>query len=192
MSEISHDEIEREARFEKFENTLEECGLPIEEWSGNNGTKTTRELFAELEAGETGLEYTPSGEIARVVEIGAGDIWYKNLRLVEDRQVFNADGTKKRRPYLHGAMSEKMKAGEDPYEAVLRGIEEELGITGDFKLGEDEVVSTTKKSPSYPGLMSTYKTHKIRVEIDDASFKPEGYLEIQEPKTTYFVWKEAE
>lgn len=186
--------LSTEHDLETFTARLKQKGLPLDQWTGEKGTKTPEKLFEEIQAGETTLEITENGEIIRVVRVVAGDVYYreretgKTYRLREDRQEW-ADGSVKQRPYLRGAVAEKMKAGERPQEAVLRGIKEELGLEGTFKLQEPEEIREQKETGTYPGLQSEYVIHKVPVFIDQASFNPKGYREVQKSKTTYFVWE---
>ena len=74
---------------------------------------------------------------------------------------------------------------------MIRGIQEELGISGEVALtqiGTDEEKVT---SFSYPGLESQYVRHKFLAILNDNQFKPEGYVENQPDKSTFFVWEEV-
>ncbi len=185
-----------EAKLQQLETTLREHGIPVDQWTGEKGTKTVYDLFHEIEEGETEIDFLETGEVLRIVHVVAGDITYQDpetekiYRLKEDRQVSKVDGNVKRRPELKGAVAEKMKVGEDPREATLRGIAEELGIKGNFEVGPEEIIEETRLTPTYPGLNSMYKIHRLPVRIDTASYRPEGYSEEQPKKTSYFIWEE--
>ena len=57
--------------------------------------------------------------------------------------------------------SEKMKFGEDPLIAAIRGIEEELGIIVDAnQLIKFRNLNYDGGSLSYPGLITKYKGHQ--------------------------------
>lgn len=197
MDESYKPAISTDEKVTQFETTLKEHGIPVEQWTGEKGTKTVKDLFDEIEAGETEVEISENGEVLRIVHVVAGDISYLDkqtgtlYRLREDRQVSKVDGSVKRRPELHGAVAEKMKVGEDPKAATLRGIQEELGISGDFEVGDEELIQETRQTPTYPGLTSQYRIHKIPVRIDETSFNPDGYSEEQPKKTSYFVWEKV-
>jgi len=83
-----------------------------------------------------------------------------------------------------------MKVGEDPKEATIRGVAEELGISGDFEVGTEEIIEEMRLTTTYPGLNSLYKIHKVPVRINKGSFNPEGYSEEQPKRISYFVWEE--
>jgi hypothetical protein len=173
---------------------LADAGIDTSSW-GTGQAKTLEHLQKEIESGETILITGKAGELLRRVVVGCADIYYqspdgKKYRLKEDRQVFK-DGRERRRN-LGQAVSEKMKPGEDIKEAMIRGIQEELGISGEINLtetGTDEQIIT---SPSYPGLKSQYIRHKFQAMLNDEQFNPGGYVEEQSDKSTYFIWEEAE
>ena len=195
MKSINHPRQPRIETLQDFEQILKKGNLPLEKWTGQQGTKTIEDLFKEAADGETEIETTPNGEVVRIVHVVTGDITYLDeethqlYRLKEDRQVSKVDESIKKRPHLHGAVAEKMKVGEDPVRSVLRGIKEELGISGNFETGEEKLIEESRTTESYPGLNSIYKVHVVPVRIDESNFKPEGYVENQEKKTNYFVWE---
>lgn len=191
---------------ENFENTkdinisinilkqqLENYGIDISQW-GTGQTKTIEHLLKEIEEGETILVIGKEGKLLRKVIAGGADIYYvdsnkKRYRLKEEKQVFK-DGRERQRDYLDQSVSEKMKPSENPKEAMIRGIKEELGIEGEIVLTKTDAEEQILVSPSYPGLQSQYVRHKFEAILNDAQFKPEGYIEEQADKTTYFIWEE--
>lgn len=169
-------------------------GIDTSSW-GTGQAKTLAHLQREIELGETVLTTGKNGELLRKVVGGGADIYYqspdgKRYRLKEDRQIFK-DGRERRRD-LGQAVSEKMKPGEDPQTAMIRGVEEELGISGKILLTATGTVEERVSSPSYPGLESQYIRHTFQVTLNDEQFNPEGYVEEQVDKSTYFVWEEVE
>lgn len=175
-----------------LQKQLADAGIDVSAW-GTGQAKTLAHLLKEIESGETILVVGESGELLRKVVVGGADIYYQSptgekYRLKEDRQVFN-DGRTRRRD-LGQAVSEKMKPGEEPQAAMIRGIQE-LGISGDIALVVDGVDEQKIDSPSYPGLKSQYIRHKFRATLSDDQFKPEGYVEKQADKSTYFVWEKV-
>ncbi|GIW62422.1 MAG: hypothetical protein KatS3mg091_837 [Patescibacteria group bacterium] len=172
---------------------LESAGIDVSEW-GKGQAKTLAHLQKEIESGETVLVKGEQGELLRRVLVCGADIFYispdgKKYRLKEYKQVFK-DGRERRRN-LGQAVSEKMKPGEDPENAMIRGVREELGIEGEISLVETGVEEQLLSSPSYPGLQSQYIRHIFEITLNDQQFKPEGYLEEQDDKITYFVWEET-
>ena len=172
---------------------LADAGIDTSSW-GTGQAKTLAHLQKEIESGETILITRETGELLRRVVVGGADIYYrssdgKKYRLKEDRQVFN-DGRERRRD-LGQAVSEKMKPDEDPRTAMIRGIQEELGISSEIYLTEAGTDEQMVTSPSYPGLESQYIRHKFQVLLTDEQFEPEGYTEEQSDKSTYFIWEEV-
>ena len=190
---------------EKFEETnefalnalrqrLERVGIDVSSW-GRGQAKTLEHLQKEIDSGETVLTVGKENELLRKVVVGGADVCYvspegKRYRLKEEKQGFK-DGRERRRD-LGQAVFEKMKPDEDPKEAMTRGIREELGVEGEIILTEVGTVEQLLSSPSYPGLQSQYIRHKFEILLKDEQFKPEGYVEEQSDKSTYFVWEEVQ
>src|ERR1019366_3332148 len=133
-----------------------------------------------------------NGKLVRYIEFVGVRIFYTDKNgikysLKEDRQVFSDGRTRKRT--MQASVSEKMKSGEDPQKSAARGVEEELGfrIKSDQLLKQKEL-SYDGGSQSYPGLNSRYKGHVFNCILTHNQYKPEGYIERQKDKSTYFVW----
>ena len=161
---------------------------------GTGQAKTLAHFQKEIESGETVLIIGKEGELLRKVVVGVADVFYvspegKKYRLKEDRQVFK-DGRERRRDSGQ-AVSEKMKPDENPNDAMIRGIREELGIEGEIILAETGADEQLLTSPSYPGLQSQYIRHKFEAVLNQEQFREDGYVEKQPDKSTYFVWEEV-
>ncbi|EKD42919.1 MAG: hypothetical protein ACD_72C00533G0001 [uncultured bacterium] len=170
---------------------LQNNGIDLSKW-GQGDAKTIEQLFEEIEEGETELIKDIDGKLVRkVLGVGA-DIYYvdgdKTFRLKEEKQVFG-DGRVRVRDFGR-AVSEKMKFGEYSHDAMVRGIQEELGISSNVTLHEIETIVDKKDSPSYPGLMSNYVVDVFKVELTSRQYKSEGYIEERDGLTTYFVWEQ--
>jgi hypothetical protein len=177
---------------DELKNILKRGGIDFSQW-GKGGTKTLNHLQKEIENEECALIIGKQGEVLREVVIARANIFYiskegKKYRLKEEKQVFK-DGRERRRN-LKYSLNEKVKFGENIKEAMIRGIKEELGIEGDLSLKETGIEEETEDSPSYPGLKSHYIYHNFEVSLNDQQFNPNGYIEDQEDKTTYFIWEE--
>ena len=172
---------------------LEKAGINISQW-GTNNTKTLEHLQKEIEDRETTLITDRLGNVLRKVMVGGADIYYispdnKKYRLKEEKQIFK-DGRERRRD-LEDSVCEKMKLGEDPKSAIIRGIREELGINGEITLTQTGVEEEKIASPSYPGLKAHYVFYKFQVILTDKQFNADGYIENQPDKSTYFIWEEV-
>lgn len=174
-----------------LQQQLKCAGIDVSGW-GKGSAKTLEHLQREIESGETVLITDKQGRLLRKVEVVSGNIFYispdgKRYRLREYEQVFK-DGRKRTRN-LGEAVSEKMKPNEDPIDAMIRGVREELGIEGKISLTETGVDKQLLSSPSYPGLQSQYIRHMFEVILNDQQFRPDGYVEEQDDKNTYFIWE---
>lgn len=188
MSEMQRDQGQA---ISALRNQLEAAGISTSEW-GKGEAKTLRHLVQELDEGDCTLLVDAQGALTRTVVVGGANVFYNSpegvrYRLLEEKQVFT-DGRERKRDLGH-AVSEKMKPGEDPTDAMVRGIREELGIHGEIAITYQGQMEKTITSPSYPGLTSRYLNHKFTVHLQDAQFNPDGYVEKQSDKTTYFVWE---
>ncbi len=94
---------------------------------------------------------------------------------------------------MEASVAEKIdKYDKNLIQSVIRGIKEELSISLDIgqitELGE---LDKEMLSMSYPGIITKIKLYKFLVILDDDQYISEGYMEIQEDKKTYFVWRES-
>ena len=157
---------------------------------GQGEAKTLAHLLKEVEEGETVFE-VEGGVLRRVISLVSIQIQSPfEETLVEDRQVF-VDGRVRERGLT--ALAEKFKPGEDPLKAARRALQEELGLSAEIaeslaflEGGTEEKVKT---SPSYPGLISVYRVTNLSVELPVVAYDPNGYIERQPDKSTYFLWK---
>jgi hypothetical protein len=171
-------------------NFLTANDIPVEQW-GKGAAKTVRHLYNEILEKESVLSYI-DGKLTRSIEFVSAQIFYDSpggvLKLVEEKQIFK-DGRVRSR-YLESSVSEKMKAGEGPRNSIIRGIEEELKIS----IAMDQIESNgnideTEESNSYPGLLTRYNGYKYKIELRSHQYRPEGYIEHQRDKSTYFKWE---
>ncbi len=167
------------------EETLEEylllAGVPVELW-GKDGTKTISHLVEELRVGDCLL----NGPV-RTIESVAVDVFYKGLRLRELKQVFK-DGRVRHRTLPWGSVGEKLRPGETPNSGLWRALSEELKVDGFSPCRYKGEVYLVSPSGSYPGLLSKNTQTRYVVYLRKQDFKPEGYIERQSDKTTYFDW----
>jgi hypothetical protein len=188
--------VEREQTdsLNKLKNFLSSEGIDISKW-GEGEAKSLNHLYNEIQKGESILMRAEHGEIVRNIRMAGVDIYYSTLEghelhLIEDKQVFS-DGRIRRRDYGH-AVSEKLKPDEDPLVGAIRGIQEELGVWGDFDIALVDSDTISRFSPSYPNLPTEYVRYHYRVELREEQFEPDGYIEEGSTATTYFKWEEVE
>lgn len=165
---------------------------------GQGEAKSLDSLLDEVITGESLLKENDAGRLIREVSIATSRITYGKpggavLRLKEDRQEFK-DGRVRTRDEILGknAISEKLKVGEKPTEAIIRAIrDEELRVGAGFKIAKGPVEDVEEAiSQSFPGLKSVYRRFGFEVEFDDTAYNPSGYTEEQLDKTTYYIWVE--
>jgi hypothetical protein len=161
-------------------------GIPVDEW-GKGYAKTIGHLEKEIESEECSL-VEDNGTLIREIEFVMCEIFYNDLKLKEEKQIFK-DGRERTR-VKESSMSEKMKIGEDPLNSLIRGIEEELGVNvREDQLISQGVIRRESVSESFPGLTTRYLGHKFSCVFDDSQYNPEGYVEHQKDKSTYFIWE---
>jgi hypothetical protein len=171
---------------EELTSLLKENGVDPEEF-GKGEAKTLAHLLKEIHEGECSLWLTEDGTIKRVVNGACVDVFYKNQHLKEDRQEFK-DGRVRVRDIIT-SIGEKLQPGEDPRLAAQRALEEELGIKEELDIRyQEDIVKALDFSQSYPGLHTRYEMKCFWVELPEAYYKPEGYVEHQADKSTYWVW----
>jgi hypothetical protein len=179
------------ADLKSLEEYLLRFGIPLEKW-GKGYAKTLSHLLKEIESGEcTILE--EGGNLLREIEFAMCEMFYrdgKNLfKLIEEKQVFNDGRTRIRDK--ESSVSEKMMIGEDPLESLIRGVEEELGIILDeSQIEEEGDVKKIESSQSFPGLITKYSGHNFTCFLNQNQYNPNGYVEVQKDKSTYFIWEE--
>jgi len=194
MSELDtpRQEVKSEMTKEKLETLLRSHGVPLGKW-GVGHAKTVEHLLAEVASGESFLNIK-DGQIVRDVISVAMSIYYQRgeevLRLMEEKQVFT-DGHERVRNDLV-SMGEKMNPGENPEDAMHRALREELKIEGLQSVIERPTIVEEIPSGSYPGIFSKHIRYRYDVVLQEKDFKPEGYVEVQPDKTTYFIWKKVD
>jgi len=73
--------------------------------------------------------------------------------------------------------------------SARRALREELGVQNSNIIENLGIQSETQTSPSYPGLTTEYIRHEMHTNLPEQAFNPDGYVENQPDKNTYFVWK---
>jgi hypothetical protein len=182
---------------QQLETQLSSYGISAEMW-GTGNAKTVRDLQNEINNGESVLSLR-NNELIRTTEGLAINVFCRadgaTYRLKEEKQVFTDGRTRVRgTDVMDTSLGEKLTKGEHRDAAVLRAINEELGISDDSNIsyvaGPDFIVE--RKSNSYPGLTSVHTLHRYEVLLPESAFKPGGYIESQPTKSTHFAWEEVQ
>lgn len=172
-----------------LEAWLRENGIDFEEW-GQKSSKSLRNLWQEMVAGEVQLKENPALRVVDVVQI----IIRKNGKiLVEAEQEFYNG----QRRFRNQPPSEKIKPGETVQDAACRCLQEELGIPIEnitLQLGSHQQHQTNTNSISYPGLPSQYNFHLLEATVSglpDADFWRENQTNglVDPVKRHRWVWR---
>jgi len=172
-------------------NFLKKHDVPCDMW-GTGKSKTIEHLLNEINEEECVLRETSNGLI-RLIEFVGIKIFYTDENnqkwfLKEEKQEFN-DGRVRRRD-IPSSVSEKMKSGEDPLISAIRGISEELNVKVEaHQLKKFRDLHYDGGSVSYPGLDTKYTGYRFTCYFTKDQFDPNGYIEVQRDKKTFFVWK---
>lgn len=150
-----------------LDNWLRQQGVDTSPW-GQNGAKTSENLWLELQKGDCVLQ---KGPLLRLVAVAQVIIRRGSLMLVEAAQEF-ADGTVRRRGI---PPAEKMLPDEEVLAGMARCLQEELGIFPThvtlFPNTHRQVVRDLT-SPSYPGLPTRYIIHRMDAAVPDLPDTP--------------------
>lgn len=176
--------------------TLKGFDIPTANW-GENGTKTTADLYNEIRNGETVLHGAiGSAALGKYLWTVKVDVYHSPgsglVRLTEDFQENRLTGARQRRG-LSNSLSEKRHAmrGESPEAAALRALREEIGIDDPYGLYlTSEKVWAPKAERNYAGLLVTNETHYYVAQLKPGQYDPAGYIEKLPHRITYFRWEQ--
>jgi len=171
-----------------LEGVLAYWHLDTSAW-GTGDAKTLGDLLVELQKFDCELFVDADGVSRRVNNVWI-DIFVhvddKRLHLVERAQRFSDGRVRVRK--LPSSLGEKSKVGEDPAQAARRGVIEELGISSTFTVDGARPRGNDDGKSSYPNLRTFYQPHWFSVDLSVDDYRPEGYVEVQPDKSTYFQW----
>lgn len=177
----------------ELKNVLIHAGIDLSTW-GVGEAKTVEHFLEEVQSGESKITIKLDGSVLKELTVSIAFVYYnspdgKKFILQEYKQVFK-DGRERIRN-IPSSISEKNIPGEEPEEAIIRGIKEELGIEdlNIQKIGMPEL--STQISTTFPGIIPQITLHAFETTLTDSQYCPEGYIEHQEDKDTYFIWQEV-
>jgi len=140
-------------------------------------------LLAEVLSKEAKF-YKLGDRYIREVMVGFCVISYKDLVLYEVRQVFK-DGRETARYQPVGG---KLRYDQDPEQEMLREIEEEIGISPvGVRLTSTDTSHSTEVY-KFPGTEAVWHNWYYEYQLEECEYSPEGYIEVDRDKTTYFKW----
>ena len=176
---------------EELYSILKEYDIDLSKW-GIGRYKTVSQLFKEIKEGECVL-YGFNGILRREVNFVGARVIYMidKIRyvLTEDRSIFK-DGRVRVRDIWY-SMAEKFKFGEDHEEALIRGMEEELGIVVNGNQCFFYNKLRFQDNGDFPGLESYHNGYSYLVLLNEEQYKEEGYIEHQSDKDIYFTWRKS-
>lgn len=150
------------ANIDALKRWLKSNGINCDLW-GQNSSKSLRNLWQELEAGEVQLKDSPPLRVVDVVQI---IIQQGEYILVEaEQEFFNGQ-----RRFRNQPPSEKIKPGETIQQAATRCLVEELAVNPEQITLHPESHhqhQTNTNSVSYPGLPSQYNFHLLEAAVSD-------------------------
>lgn len=178
---------------EALERFLNLYGIDTSDW-GKGAAKSLDMMIEEINEGECKIVINDNGKAERILETCSVKMYYRDdkgmaWKLREQKKVL-----------LSGQIIElthtesirgKIKKGENPEQALKREIKEEIGVSdnGYVKLKFLETKTHSGMPTVYPGLLSHYRQHYFETYLHKEFFNPDGYIEKQPHKTTYFVWE---
>ena len=172
----------------KLEEFLLSNNVDISNW-GKSDAKTLNHLLNELIKNECEI-YVKDGKVTRKVSNLSINVYYKNKVLKEDHQKFKDGRTRKRK--MDWSVGEKLTKDEltNVRQSIHRAMSEELQINDikDSQVTDKGNFETTSKSFSYPGVMMEMVIYKYDIILSDSQYNPDGYVEKQEDKETFFIW----
>ena len=189
--ELSDDKIININSEEELHNILKEFNIDLSVWE-TGSYKSVEHLWNEIKEEEC-IIYNDNTKLKREVNFVGAKIMYKigdtKYHLKEEKAIFK-DGRERIRNIWY-SMAEKFKFNEDPQEALIRGMKEEL----DINILENQTTFYNKvyfpSDEDYPGLKSFHTGYSYIITLNENQYKPEGYIEHQADKDIYFVWEEV-
>ena len=175
------------ANVESLRRILEDRGISTTDWGKSKKTKPLSKLYDEIEKGETKLANI-NGKIKRIVDTVSVKIYDNPQKayLLYEEGHYN-EKMEKLKDRGNPDVREKMNEGENPREAVKRGIAEELGenystnmrfFKGSPIIDIDKVDIKEEDSHSYPGLPARYRWYRDEAFIpnltSDTLYPPPG------------------
>ena len=176
---------------EELKSLFDKYNIDISNWSKGDA-KDVDDLLTEIKQKESVL-VEERNKLLRETKVLMIDVRYSDgnteYLLKEDRQEFKDGRTRIRK--LDTSLAEKLTSNEKFNEkSVYRALKEELKISskGISSVKPDKEFIELKDSMSYPNLKTKFIFKKFVVNLTSESYDPNGYIENQKKKSTYFKW----
>lgn len=168
----------------QLRQTLQDHGMDLNAY-GTGAAKSIGHLYAEIHEGECMLDIVED-RLTRILTVLCLNVESAGRTLVEDKQRFFSDGRERRRK-LDSSAGEKFKPGETPEAAAARCVEEELPFLKGLPITMGESSTRKEESPSYPGLMTEYRTHRCSVSIPPEDVP--DVIVVEPDKVVFYRWQ---
>lgn len=168
------------------------CGIDVSSWNAGEA-KSIENLLGEVSSGETQLFDDPPTRKVEVVQV---IIRRNQFMLIEAEQIFSNGRIRLR----DVPPSEKMHPGENPFDAAVRCLEEELGCTPDqITVYPESYDRFVRRGPSrsYPGLITEYHIHSVHAAVsglpDTTFYTDESAKSATDPVSQHrWEWQKVE
>ncbi len=193
-SKVSERNIAVPKSVEELRTLLEQYGVDLGKWDAFS-VELDKNLYNMLVSKEAGL-IDLGGKLFLTMRVACVNVWYESegskFVLYEEKIVMQGEGGGKRvldRKKGWG-ITEKVKFGEDPVEAAVRGVGEEIGVKvlpkqlTNYRCEEKEL-----ETRAFPTLYASYKFHIYDLVLSGKEVHPNGYIEVDGNKTSYFKWR---
>jgi hypothetical protein len=146
---------------QQLETWLASKGINTSQW-GTGAAKSLQDLWNEITSGDAQVEDEPPRRVLNIVDV---NVHSGNKFLLEYEQQLS-DG---RMRYRGLPLSEKMKPGENPINAAIRGLQEELQVkSSNVKVlnADPQPRPIYRESRSFPGLQTEYRIYEVDVDVE--------------------------
>lgn len=181
-----YDETTQNDELGHFESALAERGIPVDKWTGENGTKTVEDLYSEVMKKESRILLDEKGELYRATFAVSGEITYDSKKQGKSFRLRNSN-----QPTSTATMVEAITIDADPRKTITKSISKDLGDAGKYLTsGQGALQVTTSETPAYPGLVTRTYINKLPFKMEVQQYKKAGYMAADADHTPY-VWEEV-
>ncbi len=197
VDNAQQDELVQVANPKELDEFLRAHGVDTDIWTGLGKVKKVEDFYQEIREGEAQLVRAFRGEAhiaIRQIRPGGAYVFHfprdeeTGLYLREEYAEDKIKGRRedRKRPYSIG---EKAIGDETHYQAIERGVREELGVEGDLIIRPASKDVREETSSSFPGMTTRYQEERFNVVLAGSQYRAEGYTEDGPKKILHFIWE---